>query len=329
VSDDHPIVWETDLPLFGREMVHQWTGAMLATAALMLLLLGTIFVAQGEWDSLRALGGIVLAVTAGIWLFGFVVMALVFRGRYHVRYTLAGDGIRCETVEPVARKVNRLAMLLGLLSRKPGLVGAGMIAQARESEAVRWSGGFTASPRPDGHAVALRNRWRTLMLVQCTPENYAAVSERIDREMAAHGTAGRVATGSPLPFYLGHTALITLASVGLFLVAEAYDLDVFVPILVLCFALATLWLVNLFGYVVIVGVGYMVLAVAFRLLEVQQSVLFPGHSYRGYEVLGGDESTALVLGALASAYLVWLSVRAVRGRFLALLLRDYGDMAGG
>jgi hypothetical protein len=328
MSEDRTIVWETDLPLLSPDVVRQWTMAMLATGTVMLLILGTIFGAQGEWDSLTAVAGLILAVVAGLWLLGFVIMAVLFRGRYRVRYTLSDDGILCESIEPVARNVNRLAVLLGLVSRRPGLLGAGVIAGARESEQVRWAGGFVAVPRPERHLIALRNRWRTLMLVQCTADNYADVGARVEQSIAGHGTASRVAGKSPLPFYLGHTILVVLASASLVMVSEAYDLSLFAPILVLCFALATLWLVNLFGYVVMVGIAYVAVTVVFDLLQLRHSYLFPGQTYRGYEVVGSDDLELLLLGVLGSAYLVWLSLHAVRGRFLALLVRDSGDMAG-
>jgi hypothetical protein len=329
VSDDRPLIWETELPLFGADMVRQWTFAMLATAAVMLLILGTILAAQGEWEALPPVAGMILAIVAGLWLLGFAIMALLFRGRYRVRYTLSDDGVLCESIEPVAKKVNRLAVLLGVLTGRPGLLGAGMIASSRESEQVRWTGGFRAVPRPARNLIALRNRWRTLMLVQCTADNYTEVAGRIEQCMTAHGTTTRVARKSPLGFYLVHSALVALATVALVGVAEEYDITLLLPILVLCFGLATLWLVNLFGYVVIAGVALEAIGVLVGLLATNESYLFPGRTYRGYEVLGGDETGTLLLGALAAVYLVWLSVRAVRGRFLALLVRDYGDMDGG
>ena len=168
--------WETDLPLFSPDMLRQWTYAMLATALLMGAAPGHHpSPAQGDWDAFPVLGLMIGAVTGGLWLLGLLIMALMFRGRFHVRYTLGDDGILLENLESVAKTANRTAVVVGVLARRPGLVGAGLIARSRESEAVRWKGAFTARAKPDRHLIVLRNRWRTLMFVQCTPENYGEV----------------------------------------------------------------------------------------------------------------------------------------------------------
>ncbi len=324
-----PLIWETDLRLFSPEMLRQWTYAMLATALLMGLLLGTVFAAQGEWDAFPALGLVIGAVTGGIWLLGLLIMAVLFRGRFHVRYTLSDDGIRLETLEAKAKVANRAALVVGVLARKPGLVGAGLIARSRETEAVRWQGAFIAVPNPSRHLIALRNRWRTLMFVQCNPENFAAVYERVVQAMDRHKTAQRVEARSPLPFYLLHSALILAACVPLFMLTEEYDLDLLAPILLLCFALATLWLINLFGWVIYGCLAYLALGTLVDLARVRPSLFSPGETYTGFEVVGGDEAGLLLLAALAAGYLARLAWRALHGRFLALLLRDQAEMDGG
>jgi uncharacterized membrane protein len=221
-TTDATLTWETDLPLFSREMLKQWTYAMIATALVMLLLLGTLFTAQGEWKTLPMLGLMVVSITGGLWLLGLVIMAVLFRGRYRVRYTLSDDGILMETLDTVAKTANSAAIILGVLARKPGLAGAGLIGKSRESEAVRWKGAFTAVAKPERQLIALNNGWRTVMFVQCTAENFAPVMARVEAAMAKHKTGQRVEKSSPLPFYLRHTALILLASGPLFMLCDHY-----------------------------------------------------------------------------------------------------------
>ncbi|MDP2832387.1 MAG: hypothetical protein Q8Q28_03640 [Pseudomonadota bacterium] len=324
-----PLVWETDLPLFSAYMLRQWSLAMLATALVMGLLLGTLFAAQGNWDALPMLGLMVAGASGGLWVLGLIIMAVLFRGRFHVRYTLSDAGILQETVEPIAKKANRAAIILGVLARKPGLAGAGLIARSREFEAVNWKGAFNAVTQPERHLITLRNGWRTVMFVQCTAENFAEVMERVSQSMQQHKTSKRVATNSPLPFYLRHTALIMLASVPLFMLTEEYGLHLLAPILVLCFALAMLWLINVFAYVIYAGLLYLVVGTLMDLARVRQSSFFPGESYSGFEVMSGDENSILILALIAAGYLIWLSWRALHGGFLALLVKDQSDMDGG
>jgi len=324
-----PLVWTTDIKLFSPAMLRQWTVAMLVTALVMTLLLGTIAAAQDDWDALPSFAIIAAGAAGGLWLLGLVIMAVLFRGRMRVRYTLGEDGLLQETVDSVARGANRAALVVGVLAGKPGLAGSGLIGRSRESEGVRWSGAFRAVPQPTRHMIALRNSWRTLMFVQCTQANYDEVLARIRAALALNGAEGRVKGGSPLPFFILHGLLILLACVPLFGLCDAYDLDIFAPILILCFAEATLWLIPLFGWVVIAGLAYLAFMVAADLAEVRQSMFSPGESYSGFELLGGDDYTVLLLGGLGAAYLVWLSLRALRGRLVPLLARDQGDMDGG
>lgn len=326
MSATENIVWETDLRLFAPEMLKGWSLAMLATWIVMMLILGIVFLAQDEAESLPGLALILLAVTTGLWLFGFLVMAVLFRGRYRVRYTVSASGVLMETLDTVAKKANRLAIVLGALSGKPGLLGAGLVGRSREAEGVEWDGSFRAVLRPERHLIVFKGPWRSLLLVQCLAGNYAAIAERVGREMARHGTAKRVPAKSPLPAYLGRTLMVALASFPIFALHEEYDLDVFLPLLMFCFALATVWLIPLFGWVVLGSLGLIAFTVAARLTENVPSFFDPGRGFPRFEILGSDDWLLLGLACLGAAWLVWLSAGALRGRIRSALIADWGDM---
>ncbi len=325
-SQATPLVWETDLPLFSRQMLTQWTLAMLATALVMALIMGTVFIAQAEWDALPPMAGMIVAVSGGLWLLGIAVMAVLFRGRYRVRYTLSKQGLRCDTIDPVAQKANRLAIGLGMVMGKGQLLGAGLIGVSRESEEVNWSGAFQARFDPLRHTVLMRNGWRTLLWVQCTPENYAEVAEKVSRHMRRRRTASRLAKGSPLPAYLGRSLLVLLACAPLFPLAEEYHTGLFLPIFTLCFALAMVWLINLFGWVVLGGLALQIVLVILAQFEERRSFLHPGEVYPAYAVLGGDDFELFLLAGIGAAVLIWLCHGALRGRWLAALVADQSDM---
>jgi hypothetical protein len=320
------LVWETDLPLFSRRMLVQWSLAMLATAVVMFVILGTVFAAQGEWDAMPPMLAMIGAVTGGLWLLGLIIMAVLFRGKYRVRYTLSNTGIVCETLDKVAKKTNRAAIVVGVLARSPQAVGAGLIGISRELEEVRWSGAFRAVPHPGENVIMLRNAWRSLLWVQCTPDNYAQVAAAIDTHMKRRHTAGRVSGKSPVPAYLGRSLLAVTACLPLFPLAEVFDTGLFLPIFILCFALAMIWLINLFGWVVLSGLGLQILLVILAQFEERQSFFNPGEIYKAYEVLGGDDFSLFLVAGIGIAILIWLSLGALRGRWLAALIADHTDM---
>ena len=320
------LVWETTLPLFSRTMLTQWTLALVATALLMSVLLGTLFAAQGEWQALLPMAVMITSICGGLWLFGTLVMALLFRGRYQVRYTLSQQGMRCDMLDPAGKTFNRLAIGLGVLLGRAPLQGAGMIGVSRESEMVRWSGAFEARFDAHHHSILLRNGWRTLLWVQCTPENYAAVALHVCQHMQRCGSASRLAKNSPLPVYLRRSLLVLLACAPLIPLAEEYDISLLLPILTLCFAMAMVWLINLFGWVVLGSLGLQIAWVVVAQFEEKQSFIRPGDFYLTYEVLNERDFELFLLAGIGTAILLWLCYSALRGRWLPALVADQSDM---
>ncbi|MBP8273778.1 MAG: hypothetical protein KAY59_05070 [Acidobacteria bacterium] len=322
------LIWEVDLPLFSRRMLGSWTWAMCLVGLLMCGLLGVVFVAQGEWRSARTMLGLFAAITAAMWLLGILIMAVLFRGKFPVRYTLSASGIRCDVTSRTAKVTNRLAIAAGILGRSPQTLGAGLLATSRESEAALWTGAFRADPHPASHRIELRNAWRSLLWVQCRPDNYVDVAAAIDAHMARHQTASRVSSRSPLPAYLGRTLFVVVANAPLFVLADEFRVSLFLPIFTLCFALATVWLINIFGWVVIGGLVVMAAEVVLGQMEVRESMFEPGRVYRAWEVLGGDDISLLVISGAGALALGWMSWRAVRGRWMAALVQGFEDMSG-
>jgi hypothetical protein len=152
------------------------------------------------------------------------------------------------------------------------------------------------------------------------------VKAEVSRHMAQRGTAARLQRGSPLPAYLGRSALVVLACLPLFAVADEFDAGLFLPLLALCFALATVWLVNIFGWVVLGSVVVLVVMVTASLIEVRESMLFRGERYTRWEVLDGSDWSLLALGGLGAGLLAWLCLGALRGRWRAALVADADDM---
>ena len=328
VGTHEAISWETSLPLFSARMLRQWTAVLLITGLVMMVLLGTAFVVTGERDALVPMALMVAAVDGGIWLLGLVIMAVVFRGSWRVRYTVSDRGIRCETVDRVARTANRVAVAAGVLAGSPQAVGAGLIGASRETEEARWSGAFRVSADERGHCLTLRNSWRTVMWVQCTPGNFAAVSKAVAEQMAAHRTETRASGRSPIPRALARTGLVIVAVLPLLAAADEFGTGLLVPIITLCFGLASVWLVNLFGWVVLGSLAVQAALTLARQLEQRPSYFRHGETYRAYEVLNGSDLSLLLLAALGATVLAWLVIRGLRGRWLAVLIDDGQSMSG-
>lgn len=122
--------------------------------------------------------------------------------------------------------------------------------------------------------------------------------------------------------------LILLAAFMLFTAHDEFDLDLFAPILVMAFALATLWLIPLFGYVVLLVNAGILVSLVLAALEERTSYIRPQERYRHYEVFSDADWALLGFSLLALGYLSWLAWRAACGRLLSRLMRDQDDLTG-
>ena len=320
------IRWEIAVPLLGDPLI---TGGVLRVfllaAAISAAMMSVIFAVQGDYDAIGPVWLAFLVVGAGLALLGLLVMLLVFGNRMHCRFSVDGNGIVFETIDRRARTGNRLLLALGLLRGSAQATGAGLIATSQEQRSLRWRGAFRAEFLPRRHQIVLRNRWRRLLVVYATPENYAAVAARIGAEIERHGSAARVPARSPLPRYLGWSALLVLACVPLFAAVDAFDLSLMLPLLQLCFGLATIWLVGLFGWVLI-GVDLAIVgALLLHAFDVRESWIHRGEHYLAWTVYDGSDWTQLAIMLAALALLAWIGWRGVRGKLPALLVADFDD----
>lgn len=319
--------WEISVPLAADRrnlvaMAKVGVGAGALVGALVALLLAV----QGDWSLvLPVLGAFVLA---GVGFFGvaLAVMVLVFGNRQHLRYTLTPQTLRCESIDRTARVANRAALVAGLLAGRPGAAGSGLLALAQEDQCLRWDGAFVARPEPANHTIELRNRWRTLMVVRCTADNYDAVEAAITRAMAAHHTATRSRGSSPLPACLRRTGLAVLACLPLLVMANDTGHDaLWLPFALMCLAIASLWFVRPLAWAVLGMAGLLAARLLAELVEPRDSAYRAGVSFLRYEVLSGDDWAWLVLGGAGLAYLCWTAVRILLGRVQPLLEADLKD----
>jgi threonine/homoserine/homoserine lactone efflux protein len=103
---------------------------------------------------------------------------------------------------------------------------------------------------------------------------------------------------------------VALAVAPLFVLSSyPFELDLFLPLLMMTFALATVWLIPLFGWVVIGCAAILALLITVTGLS-------------EFDYLYGYEQAAFVLAYVGLAYLVWFSWRALRGRFVPPLVQD-------
>lgn len=321
------LTWEASIGLLTNPaMLSQFALVLGGAGLVMALLLSFLMVVQGEWESIPMVLLMTLVGVGVLALLMLLVIVLFFGNRFRARFTIDEKGLLFETVDARAKTGSRLAALLGLLGGNMTTAGAGLMGMSREQEFSSWRAIASARYYPRSRTITLRNRWRTVALLACTPENYAQVAEFVRQRVTAPGKASAASAHSPLPRLLGRTALVVLAMLPIFLLPYPFELDQLVPLIMLCFALATVWLVHLFGWVVIACAVWIAAEIVLIGLEVKTSIFPSRGAYRNFEILDGADWLALLLAVAGLAYLVVFSWRAARGRITSALSDDYAEM---
>ena len=123
---------------------------------------------------------------------------------------------------------------------------------------------------------------------------------------AAHAGDPRLAPS------LWRSALAVAASIPLFCLPYNVAVNSLAPLLVLCLALATIWLLPLLGRAVIAMIVGIAIAALFNGFTLMLSLFGEGLSNR---VLDGPDWAMLAAALAGAGYLVWLSIASLRGRF--------------
>lgn len=168
--------WIISVPIFKNSTIlSQLTVALGIPFGLLCVFL--FFSSSGK-DRIYALG-----LIATLLLLTYLFIMVLYGGNYDVAFVLDDKGVLCYTQPRQAKKdriVNGLAIVLGLLSGKPAVAGAGMLAGTKQSTFLGWNNIRKVKYAPKQHVVILRGGWTEKIAVFCTKENYGEVKAVIN-----------------------------------------------------------------------------------------------------------------------------------------------------
>lgn len=304
--------WQANVPLVTHPLflkVYAKAGAV--TALIMAALLSFLAAVTGNVDAIPAFLMLSAGAALGVLLIGLVGAALVYRNKLALAFRLDARGAAMDMIDGRAKAVAGAAVALGALAGSAGAAGAGLLAASDRYRFIAWKALAGARFHPNYRAITLRNSWRNVMILFCTAENYDAVAALVQAALAAPRAPRR----NPVWRLLLHTVLVVIAVLPLFAMAYPIKLDMFAPLFVLCFALASLWLVPPLAYATLLGLAW----VGFDLGA--QIVRF------GLDrtLVDGETGPPLVGAMLGAAYLLWLSLALLRGRIESALAGDEAE----
>ena len=172
------IQWQISVPIFRNRVILKQLGLAIGIPfGLVALVIG---LTSGK--SVYTLYG--LGLIAALLFFTWLFIMAVYRGKYETEFVLDQKGVLCRTQAKQAKKdriVNALTVMLGLLSGKPAVAGAGMMAQSRQEVFIRWSRLTKVKYKPKSRTILLWGGWTENIALLCADENYEQVEVFVRR----------------------------------------------------------------------------------------------------------------------------------------------------
>ncbi|MFZ2086941.1 MAG: hypothetical protein WAU47_00065 [Desulfobaccales bacterium] len=283
-----------DVPLLtNRFILYDFIKLLVASFLVMYVLLVVMTVILDRRIKLDVLAGYAKlggVVMVGLGVIMILVMLIFFWNRFPMRFTLSHRGALVESISRRGKLGNRLAIILGMLARNPGVAGAGFLGVAQESVSLEWRDLHRVKVHPAHRVISLMNSWRVVFRLYCTPENYtpvlAAVQTWAEKGRKSRERAARRTGPSPRPRLLLLSGGALLA--GLALAALPLEVPGLWRGLVVVLGLSAIWLAPLsrfLGVAVLVAVASVVALFVSQGLEVSQ--LFSEEDYRAYAASRG------------------------------------------
>lgn len=119
------------------------------------------------------------------WIFlGFLIAIpgialLCFRNRYPMHFDINAKGANYIAGSRLAAVSNRVAVAAGLISLRPAIAGAGLIGMSQESGGIAWADVYRIQEHPGQYVITLMNRWRAVLRLYCTRDNYSYVLDLV------------------------------------------------------------------------------------------------------------------------------------------------------
>lgn len=315
------IEWQIDVPIITNPLLMKQLALIFCLAPLLpISLLALAFGSQGDMSPLLAVSGFLFALSSGLLLLAVVSSLIIYRNRMRYRFVLTPDGFESAAVDDRAYRVGWLAIGLGLLLGKTGVAGSGLLALSTERRSGTWKSVTALRFHPGQRAITLRNDWRTVAVIYCTEDNFEAAKSFVASSVNDHP-----ARRKPLWSALLWTAFIVLACMPVFAAQSPFSASLMAAMILVSFAVATVWLIPPLAYAVIAAALWVLGEVAFNALATRESQ-FAGHpDFRAYEIASGDDWARLFLMVAGLAFLVWFSLRTLSGRYIPVL---HGDENG-
>lgn len=311
--------WTKTIELVTNKAIHkQFLKFSLLTGLTVFVLLSFVFIVTGEANMI--LLSLVISIIASISLFVFslLVLLIFFRNSLTYIFSIKESGITIEQISNLNKTLNSAAAILGIIALNPSTAGAGILAATREKEFIKWKEVKRVEYDDDSYSIKLSGRYRDIGLVFCNKEDYPDIKKFISKKIQKQPLPKR---RFPLKMIL-RTILAFLVFSPIFTLQEESENFLLLALLTLCFYLATIWLIPIFGYIVIVLCITIFGGIIYIGLEVYTNPIFTNGSIREYEIWRAEEWIWYSIITLCLVFLIINSFLYIRGKITSALFEE-------
>lgn len=313
------IKWECDVPLLSNPAIMGGFIKLWAiVAVIIVVLMGGIVGLRERIDAAIALATLLLEVAAGLFVVSLLILFVVFGNQMRMAFAVDDRGVIAQVIDARARAANRVSIVTGALAGKPGLAGAGLIAVGDEQRSALWSHIESANYDPGRHTIALKNQWRTLLYLFCTPENYQAVATSVSAAIGERPAGSK--QPNPLGRVVGLTAIVLIACLPLFKMPYGFEPHLLAVMVTLAFSLAAIWLIPLMAWPALGGIAWIIISIVQQASRKGMDAF--GRVSNGFDHLNGDKAGWLLVSGAGLLVLTAIAIAALRGQLPSLLERD-------
>ena len=161
------IEWTISVPILRNSIILKQLGIAIGIP------FGILIIFLIIWKAIYA-----IILIAALFLLTYLFIRILWGGNYNIGFVLDKTGLRSYTQAKQAKQnliVNTLTVLLGFLSGKPGIAGAGILAHSKQDVFIRWRNIKKVKYLPGKNCVMLRGGPTENIAVFCTHENYTYV----------------------------------------------------------------------------------------------------------------------------------------------------------
>ncbi len=315
VTPQDTIEWTYRVPLLtSRFMLYDFVKVIVISVLIMYALVAVMgWFVDGEFVWMPPQ---VFLIAGGAMVGLFVIACLLLGNRFTMQFSVGPDGVGYAS-GPREKKWNRAAVIVGVLAGSATAAGAGLIASSQEEGGFPWAELHGANEYPGPRVITLRNSWRAVLRLHCTPGNYEQVRAVVAAGLAK-GAAERAAEaadtppGASRPWHSWLAAVLVPVVATILVTAWPWLVDyedgtrfvVLSGLFLIAAGLLGGCLRRVLAAISLLPTGYIVYLTAAEMLTTSDG-WFPGEVVRGWEYDTGLLAVTLVGEAVLVGLALW------------------------